>query len=466
VREDHYTHGWLPAVLPASARRFRVADGTLAEVLASVGAELVEDEPDVEIALEPKTLRGDAPLAVVTVDPRPRRGGGPVLRGAKRLANAVDARARARQASRALDKHGYEPSVFLWDIGGRADLPLVSVTGRSLSERFPQRAVALGRRGASGPTTLEAALAEAGRAAGEQLRAEWVSIRAGIVVAAAGPAILRVAVGRARSQIRDQIKALEALEQGDCSLEVAQRIPWVIAHGKVGLGEWSLERRLPGARPHGRLEGALLDECLGFLVALRRSRGGSGNGPTFTELVEGPAGVATPGSAEILRVLGRELDRSLGSVQRGFAHGDFFPGNLLIEDGRLTGVLDWDAGGTGRMPALDLLHLQLTSERYGSDDDWGRAVVERLLPSARAGGDPLLRRYCNELGLDAEPRLLEALVFAYWLEYAAYQLRTHLDRRRQPGWIAGNVELVARAAESFTTESGGRDGRAASTRTA
>ena len=115
------------------------------------------------------------------------------------------------------------------------------------------------------------------------------------------------------------------------------------------------------------------------------------------------------------------------------------------------------------MPALDLLHLQLTSERYGSDDDWGRAVVERLLPSARAGGDPLLRRYCSEVRLEVEPRLLEALVFAYWLGYAAYQLRTHLDRRRQPGWIAGNVELVARAAEAFTS---GPDGRAASTRAA
>jgi hypothetical protein len=466
VREDHYTHGWLPAVLPASARRFRVADDTLAEVLASVGAELVEDEPDVEIALEPETLRGDAALAAVTVDPRPRRGGGRLLRGAKRLANATDARARARRASHALAEHGYEPSVLLWDIGGRADLPLVSVTERSLSERFPQRAVVLGRRGGGEPTTLEAALAEAERAAGEQLRAEWVSIRAGIVVAAAGPAILRVAVGRARSQIRDQIKALEALEQGDCPLEVAERIPWVIAHGKAGLGEWSLERRLRGSRPDDRLEGALLDECLEFLVALRRAGGGSVNGTTFAELVEGPAGVASPGNAEVLRALGRQLDHSLAAVARGFAHGDFFAGNLLVEDGRLTGVLDWDAGGTGRMPALDLLHLQLTSERYGSDDDWGRAVVERLLPSARGGGDPLLRRYCSELGLEAEPRLLEALVFAYWLEYAAYQLRTHLDRRRQPGWIAGNVDLVARAAEAFTTASGGRDGRATPTRTA
>jgi aminoglycoside phosphotransferase (APT) family kinase protein len=466
MREDHYSHGWLPAVLPADAHRFRVADETLAEVLASVGAELVESEPEVEIVLEPNLLRGNAPLAIVTVDPRPRRGGGRMLRGAKRLANAFDARARARRAERSLRERGYEPSVLRWDIGGRADLPFVSVGGRSLSERFPQRAIALGRRGAGGATTLEAALAEAERAAGEELRPEWVSVRAGLVVVAAGPAILRVAIGRARSQIRDQIAALGALEAADPPLEVAERIPWVIAHGRVGLGEWSLERRLRGARPDRRLEGPLLDQCLEFLVALRRAGGGSRDGSTFSQLVEEPAGVARGESAETLRALGVELDRSLEGLERSFAHGDFFAGNLLAEDGRLTGVLDWDAGGPGRVPALDLLHLQLTREPYGSDDHWGRAVVERLLPAALAGGDPLLRRYCAELGIEPEPRRLEALVFAYWLEYAAYQLRTHLDRRLQPRWIEGNVELVARAAEAFVRGSGGRDGRAEPTRTA
>jgi hypothetical protein len=466
VREDHYTHGWLPAVLPASARRFRVEDEILADVLASVGAEIVEEDPDVEISLGPQGICGDAPLAIVTVDPRPRRGGGQLLRGAKRLGNSLDARVRARQTQRALRSHGYRPSVFLWDVGQRADLPFASVAGRTLTERLPQRAVALGRRGRNGPTALEAALAEAEQATGKRLRPEWASIRAGIVVVAAGPAVLRVAIGHARSQIRDQIAALEALERGDCPAAAAERIPWVIAHGRAGLADWSLERRLPGARPPRNLDGELLNECVDFLVDLRRASGGAEDGRRFSELVEGPASVATPEGAATLRSLGAELDRTLAGVERGFAHGDFFSGNLLADGDRLTGVLDWDGGGPGRVPALDLLHLQLTREQYGSDDEWGRAVVERLLPAARVGGDATLRRYCDQLGIDPEPRLLEALVFAYWLEYAAYQLRTHLDRRRQPAWIEGNVELVARAAEAFTTRTGGRDDRAAPTRTA
>jgi len=465
MREDHYTHGWLPVVLPAGARRFRVADATLAEVLASVGAELVEDEPDVEIAARVEDIRGDAPLALVTIDPPPHRGGGPLFRASMRLATSFRTRARAREARRVLRDGGYESSVFLWDVGKRAELELTSVPAPSLAERLPQRAVALGRRGDTGPTALEAALAEAGQATGEELRPDWTSIRVGIVVVAAGPALLRVAIGRARSQIRDQIASLEALQSADCPTGVAERIPWLIAHGRTGLADWSLERFLPGARPRGKLGEQLLEECFEFLVGLRRARGGEESVRRFSKLVDGPASVSRPETQAILRALGDELDRSLAGVERGFAHGDFFAGNLLARDGHLTGVLDWDGGGPGRVPALDLLHLQLTQQPYGSDDQWGRAVVDRLLPSAQAGGDPLLQRYCAELGIKTEPRLLEALVFAYWLEYAAYQLRTHLDRRSQPAWIEGNVELVARAAEAFI-HANGRSGRAAPTRTA
>lgn len=466
MREDHYTHGWLPAVLPADARRFRVADETLAAVLASVGAEIVDDEPDVEIVAGSSEVRGDAPLAILTVDPPPRRGGGPALRAARRLAASLSARARARDARRLLRARGYEPSVLLWDVGQRAELPLVPVAGRSLSERMPQRAVVLGRRSAPTETALAAALTEAGRAAGDELHPEWASIRAGIVVVAAGSAILRVAIGHSRTQIHNQIAALDALQRAAPPEAVAVRIPWVIAHGRAGLADWSLERRLPGARPPRRLEGELLEDCFEFLVGLRRVRGRADIGRTFADLVEAPARVCRPETARTLRALGDELERALARIERGFAHGDFFAGNLLAENGRLAGVLDWDGGGPARVPALDLLHLQLTREPYGSDDDWGRAVVERLLPAARAGGDPLVRRYCAELGIDPDPRLLEALVFAYWLEYVAYQLRTHLDRRSQPAWIDGNVELVARAAEPFTTGSPGRAGRAARTPTA
>jgi aminoglycoside phosphotransferase (APT) family kinase protein len=115
-------------------------------------------------------------------------------------------------------------------------------------------------------------------------------------------------------------------------------------------------------------------------------------------------------------------------------------------EGRLTGVVDWDSAGPGRLPLLDLLHLLVTRAGAFSDDEWGESVVARVLPVARAGGDDVVRRYCRELGLPTDARTLETFVWAYWLDYAAYQLRTHLLRRSQPAWIERNAERMARSA--------------------
>lgn len=472
MHEEHYTHGWLAVALPATARRFRVGDAALREVLASAGAEVVDDEPDVEIAAWPDMVGTDAPVAIVTVDPPPLRGAGVLVRGARRAAGSLRTRARAARAQRRLRERGYRVSVLHWDVTQRVDLPGLpfwSPENRSLGERLPRRAVVVGRRGNGERTVLEAVVDEAKRSAPVTLGGPgWVSIRAGTVVAVAGQLALRVAVGEAaRTQIRDHVDALEALSKANPPRTVFIRVPGVIAEGRVGLADWSLESRLYGSRPPRELDDDLIEGCLKFLVALRRAADPSQAPRRFSELVAGPMSVCRPETADILRALGETLDRMLAGLDRGFAHGDFFAGNLLAADGRLTAVLDWDAGGPGRVPGLDVLHLQLTRQPYGGDDDWGRAVVERLLPSARAGGDDLLKRYCAELGIEADPRLLEALVFAYWLEYAAYQLRAHPDRRAQPAWIEGNIELVAQAASGLTrtTPPHGRD-PGAPTRTA
>ena len=463
MTEQHYAHGWLPVVLPARARRFRVADGTLADVLAAAGGELVHDAPDVEIERSLEGVRGDAALAVVTLDPPPRSGGNRLLRGAARLARSMQARLRARGARAALRRAGYEQtSVLRWDVTQRVELPFTPPVERSLAERMPRRALALGRRGAPEPTVLEAVLAAAGSEVGRELRPHWASIQAGTALAAADSAILRVAIGpAARAQIEDQVAALEALRSSEVPPFVDERIPWLLGHGTSGLADWSLERLLPGSRP-ARLADALLDDCLAFLVGLHEARG-DGEGRSCAETAAILAGVS---GDEALRAVGERLDEELSGLERGFGHGDFFAGNLLAEGDRLTGVLDWDAAGPGRLPVVDLLHLQLTRVPYGSDEEWGRAVIERLLRSARSGGDQLVRRYNAELGLDADARLLEALVYAYWLEYAAYQVRAHPDRLSSPSWIEGNVRLVAREAASFTNASGREAGRAARTRRA
>src|SRR5438105_15527914 len=74
----HVGHGWLAAILPATARRFRVVDPALRETLGAAGAELVDTDPDVEIA-PAGDIHGDARLAVVVIAlSRPEGGARPL----------------------------------------------------------------------------------------------------------------------------------------------------------------------------------------------------------------------------------------------------------------------------------------------------------------------------------------------------------------------------------------------------
>jgi hypothetical protein len=431
-------HGWLPVVVPAEAVRFRVTDPELAATLADAGAELVDAKPEVEIAPSGAEVRGDAELAIVTVVGPESRAGPKALRAARRAAHSLRARVEAGRARRALHAKGYpESEVLYWDLPDRVRLPGLTESGAKL----PRYALVVGRRGPPAPSAIESALAEAGTN-----RPSWASTRAGLVVLAVDGALLRVAIGPTRTEIDNGVVALEALLAASPPPEVAERIPWPLARGRVGLADWSLERLLSGANPARAVPEPLFADCLEFLTALGRLRGEDDRAHPFSDLVATVEEVCRPESVSALRELSARLEARLEDLPRCFAHGDFFAGNLLAVEGRLTGVVDWDAAGPGRLPVLDLLHLQLTRSGVFADSDWGRVLLERLLPTARAGGDEPTRRYCDEVGLDAEPELLESLVLAYWLDYLAYQLRAHPVRRVQPAWIEGNVELVLRSA--------------------
>jgi aminoglycoside phosphotransferase (APT) family kinase protein len=154
--------------------------------------------------------------------------------------------------------------------------------------------------------------------------------------------------------------------------------------------------------------------------------------------------------AERLQTVGEQLDCALAHVPCGFAHGDFFTGNLLVADGRLTGVIDWDGGGPGALPLLDLLHLRHSDARSVPDDEWGPSVVESLLPWARGAVDPDTARYCAAVGFEPDGDVLEALVAAYWLDRLAYQIQTHRFRQSQQRWLAKNVDHVLDALAATT----------------
>lgn len=440
-------HAWLAAALPLEARRFRVLDPPLAHTLADAGAELVEDDLDVEIG-PLRRLRGDAPVAIVNLDAPTPDVDSRLLRSVKRLAGSLRVRAEAKAAEAGVRRLNYnEVSILRWDLAQAFNVSELPTQGRDgVAERLPRHAAVVALRSSGGATALGAAIADASaQAAGGSIQFDAPSMREAVLVAVGDSGVLRIAVGPARGQLERQAAALEELKATRAPELDPACISWPIASGRSGLADWALEQRLAGARPEPALPARVLADSLDFLAALHSS--GPRNHPDRTPIDDAEL-IAAFCDEDRGRAVSRVAERLAGEVghlPRGFAHGDFFRGNLLVERGRLSGVVDWDAAGPGRLPLLDLLHLRHMGKHLPADRDWGLTVVKHLLPWARAGGDELTRGFCRRLVVEPTPALLEALSVAYWLERLAYQISTYADRTERKVWLERNVDEVLQA---------------------
>lgn len=72
--------------------------------------------------------------------------------------------------------------------------------------------------------------------------------------------------------------------------------------------------------------------------------------------------VITDEDVEILLSLHDRLDRH--SVARGLVHGDFWPGNLLMKDGQVSGVIDWEGACPDGLLTRDLARFAIAYSLY------------------------------------------------------------------------------------------------------
>jgi aminoglycoside phosphotransferase (APT) family kinase protein len=259
--------------------------------------------------------------------------------------------------------------------------------------------------------------------------------------------VVRIAFGPATREIALLRSGLAALEASSPSPVVASRIPWLRGAGTVGIAEWSLEKRLPGTPPPLNLSDPLLAECVEFLAELYLAGTDSEPDVLLAEQADVIAQTCDSASALAVERLAARLDEELAGVRRGFGHGDFWTRNLLTTERGLSGVVDWHAGGPGRLPLIDLFHLRLSTVFQRRRQYLGRALVEHLLPWAKAGGDDIARDYCRRIGLEIDATRLEALVGAYWITRTARELELYADRVERPLWMRHNVRAVIPALE-------------------
>jgi aminoglycoside phosphotransferase (APT) family kinase protein len=436
---------WLAAAVPAHARRFRVQSVPFARTLELAGAELVETGPEVEIA-PAGGIRGDAEVGVVSLggplpESQSRRG-----RAARRAEHSFQLRRHVAAARRVLELRGYsQTEVFRWSLARELRLP--KQTGSrfgALADRVPTYAAAVGYRDGPVRTVLDAVLSDVAGQVSDSLLGP-PSVREGPLVIVGGDVVVRVAVGGAASLLERQRSVLARLREArDHRLDPAL-LPWPIASGSSGIAHWSCEQRLPGAVPPAALTPSLLADCLDFLVSLHNSGAPGGEPSSTIGDAETLADTCGRAQGEAALALARRVETELAPLPRGFAHGDFFRGNLLVRADRLVGVVDWDAAGPGRLPLLDLIHLRCLAQHVSADIDWGPAIVGHLLPWARCNGDEIAQAYARRTGIALTARMLETLVIAYWLERVGYQLRNFASRIERPVWLERNVRFVLNA---------------------
>lgn len=98
--------------------------------------------------------------------------------------------------------------------------------------------------------------------------------------------------------------------------------------------------------------------------------------------------LAYGGDRPILALAVRWLEDHLpADVTPRLVHGDFRLGNLMVENGRLSGVLDWELGHLGD-PHEDLAFGCLTVWRFSRPDrqGYGLTTLERLVAAYEAAG--------------------------------------------------------------------------------
>jgi aminoglycoside phosphotransferase (APT) family kinase protein len=121
----------------------------------------------------------------------------------------------------------------------------------------------------------------------------------------------------------------------------------------------------------------------------------------------------------------------------GVVHGDFRTGNFLVDDGRITALLDWECCHLGS-PAEDLGWFCTRSWRFGQThyQAGGIATRQALIKAYQAaGGAPVSEN---------EVRWWEIFGLIRWAMFNMLQAHSHVNGRRSPAYAAcgRNVALM------------------------
>lgn len=150
--------------------------------------------------------------------------------------------------------------------------------------------------------------------------------------------------------------------------------------------------------------------------------------------------------AAITRQLEDELHGALAGrmVDTGWIHGDFWPGNLLVQQcGEIVGVVDWERSMSDELALHDLMHLLLFTRKQVHK--WGEADVIAAM-SKSINWSPEERTLLEDAqeAMPCAPVDERTAVLLYWLRHTAATLALLPEYAYNRDYLADNIEAVLR----------------------
>jgi aminoglycoside phosphotransferase len=270
------------------------------------------------------------------------------------------------------------------------------------------------------------------------------------VTAAGGSPALLKATGstQGRLQLERQVRVLAALH-GDRRLGPwAQLVPRTLGVGDVEDLHFVLESRLPGADSRRLPEadrGRVVPMALETIAELHdRTRSvGVVDAGTLDRWVREPAAhvrgvVRSTHRAALDALQGRLVEELSGrAVARAWTHGDYNQTNVLLDGGRVSGVVDWTEAEPDGLVGADALTL-LLFERILAGTELGPVLLEWLAdpsPVAKVVGDMQRAGAGEEIDI-------RTMLLLTWLRHVGGNLAHSTRYAANPVWMHRNVRTV------------------------
>jgi aminoglycoside phosphotransferase (APT) family kinase protein len=258
------------------------------------------------------------------------------------------------------------------------------------------------------------------------------------------------------AQLQRHVAAVRALRADPRPGPWLRFVPDILAADEVDGMFYVVERAIGGlpassVLAHDARRAVILEEALSTVASLHRLTAST---VVVDEEILG-RWIAAP--VDALRRVGRSsgtLERIQGelreflagrSVEVSWVHGDYWPGNILIdgETGSPTGVVDWECAADGELAAHDLFHLLLFTRSVRERSDLGLLVRDLLRGRSSMDSE---RQQLERFVPPDDPQWFRTVLLLYWLRHLAAHLSQPATGTNQWIWVRRNVTPVLRVA--------------------